>query len=99
MPSSSLGTANRRKAIAADLEGRKRGWLLAAATRATDSIRGEQAELEDGAQVSDGLKGPGSARLGQARLTAAMPNKALEGDAASRSSALDVASRCRSSPL
>ena len=39
-----LGTANRRKAITADLERRKRGWLLAAATTAAGHIQGEQAE-------------------------------------------------------
>jgi hypothetical protein len=39
-----LGTANRRKAITADLERRKRGWLLAAATTAAARIREEQAE-------------------------------------------------------
>jgi hypothetical protein len=39
-----LGTANKKKAVKADLEARKRGWLLSAAKRAADRIRDEQVE-------------------------------------------------------
>ena len=58
-----LGTDNKKKAVKADLEVRKRGWLLSAAKRAADRVHEEQAEWKAAFRSATGA----TARLARRR--------------------------------